>query len=222
MPEWWTYSLSDFLLFSARTYYRMIERHNAAVWPLQMVTLGLGLGIAALLRRPGTRQGRLISLTLAVLWSWVAAGFVWARYAAINWAAVYLGWLLVIEVLLLVSAGLRGRLAFCWRRDAAGSLGIALLLTAVVLYPMLAPAQGRGWRQAEVFGIAPDPTVVATVGLLLLSESRPQWSLLVTPVLWCLISGVTLFALGSLEGWVVLPTALLSVGAAALRGRPRP
>jgi hypothetical protein len=87
---------------------------------------------------------------------------------------------------------------------------------------MLAPAQGRGWRQAEVFGIAPDPTVVATVGLLLLSESRPQWSLLVTPVLWCLISGVTLFALGSLEGWVLLPTALLSVGAAALRGRPRP
>jgi hypothetical protein len=223
MPEWWTYSLSDFLLFSPRTYYRMIERHNLAVWPLQVVTLGLGLGTGALLLRPTALPGRLISLILAALWGWVAVSFVWARYAGINWAAEYLVWLFVIEVSLLgYVGGVRGRLGFRWRRDAAGTLGIALLLSAVVVYPMLAPAQGRGWQQAETFGIAPDPTVVATLGLMLLGENGSHWSLLVAPVLWCLISGATLFALGSLEGWVLLPAALLSVGAAGLRGRPRP
>ena len=40
MSEWWTYSLSSFLLFSARTYYRLFELYNAEVWPLQIVTLG--------------------------------------------------------------------------------------------------------------------------------------------------------------------------------------
>ena len=35
MPEWWTYSLSDFLMFSPRTYYRLFELHNAAIWPAQ-------------------------------------------------------------------------------------------------------------------------------------------------------------------------------------------
>jgi hypothetical protein len=67
MSEWWTYALSDFLLFSPRTYYRLIERHNAAVWPGQILSLGLGLVIAGLLRRPASWQGRVISAVLAVL-----------------------------------------------------------------------------------------------------------------------------------------------------------
>jgi hypothetical protein len=113
----------------------------------------------------------------------------------------------------------RGRLGFHWRRDAAGTLGLVLFLSALVVYPALAPAQGRGWRQAEVFGVAPDPTVVATLGLLLLSESGARWGLLVAPILWCLVSGATLFALDSAEGWVLLPAALLSVGAVSRRRR---
>jgi hypothetical protein len=201
----------------------MVERHNAAVWPLQIVTLGLGLGIAALLRGTGDRRRRVVSLTLAALWTWVAVSFVWARYAGINWAAEYLVWLFAVEVLLLgYIGGVRGQLGFHWRRDAAGALGIALFLSAVLVYPALAPVQGRGWGQAEVFGIAPDPTVIATLGLLLLSEGGPQWNLLVAPILWCLLSAATLFGLGSVEGWVLLSAVLLSVGAAGVRGRPRP
>ena len=34
MSEWWTYTLSDFLLFSPRTYYRLFELHHRALWPL--------------------------------------------------------------------------------------------------------------------------------------------------------------------------------------------
>ena len=59
MSEWWTYSLSDFLLFSPRTYYRLFELYNAAIWPAQMLALALGLAILALLRRPG--RGRAAS-----------------------------------------------------------------------------------------------------------------------------------------------------------------
>ena len=48
MSEWWTYTLSDFLLFSPRTYYRLFEIYNAAIWPAQIVALGLGLAMPAL------------------------------------------------------------------------------------------------------------------------------------------------------------------------------
>lgn len=34
MSEWWTYRLSDFLMFSPATYWRMVERYNREVWPL--------------------------------------------------------------------------------------------------------------------------------------------------------------------------------------------
>jgi hypothetical protein len=216
MPEWWTYTLSDFLLFSPRTYYRLIQRHNEAVWPGQIVTIGLGLLIAWLLRRPTARQGRIVSAILAMLWSWVALAFVWKRYATINWAASYLVWLYAIEVLVLAWIGVaRGRLRFGRRRDAAGILGMALLLSSLLLYPALAPLLGRGWQQAEVFGVAPDPTVIATIGLLLLAEGPPHWALLAVPVLWCVISGATLFAMGSPEATVLLPVGLLAVVASA-------
>ena len=220
MPEWWTYTLSDFLLFSPRTYYRLIERHNAAVWPWQIVTLGLGLATAGLLLHRAPWQGRLVSGVLAALWSWVAWSFVWRRYAVINWAATYLTGIFVVEVLLLLWAGVvRGTLSFHWRRDAAGATGLGLLLLSLGVYPLLAPLAGRGWRQSEIFGVAPDPTVLATVGLLLLVEGAPPWRLLIAPVLWCAVSGATLLALGSPEAWILVPAVLLPLGAAAARGR---
>jgi hypothetical protein len=223
MPEWWSYSLADFLLFSPRTYYRLIERHNAAVWPAQLITLGLGVLIAGLLRGRGRWQGRAVAGILAVLWAWVAGAFVWSRYATINWAAAYLAGLFAVEVALLVWAGvIRGELSFRWRADATGIVGGGLFLLCLAGYPLFAPLGGRGWAQAEVFGIAPDPTVAATLGLLLLVKGGPRWGLQVAPVLWCLVAGATLVALGSPEAWIVLSVTLLSVAAATAKGRRSP
>ncbi len=231
MPEWWTYTLSDFLLFSPRTYYRLIQRHNEAVWPAHLVTLILGLVIAASLARPSAQRGRVVSGILALIWIWVAWAFVWRRYATINWAAGYLAWLLGLEALLLAWIGvIRGRLAYGWTPDATGFLGIGLIGLSVLVYPMLAPLLGRGWHQAEVFGIAPDPTAIATVGLMFLVGGRARSALLAAPALWCLAGGLTLWAMHSPEAWLLLGTALsVPVGIGAkrrptqgARGRPAP
>jgi hypothetical protein len=223
MPEWWTYSLTDFLLFSPRTYYRLIERHNLAVWPAQLLATALGVVIAGLLLRPTRGHGRAVAATLAGLWGWVGWTFVAGRYATINWAASYFAWLFAIEVVLLGWLGVaEANLRFGWRRDAAGLVGGALFAGSVALYPVLGAALGRGWTQSEVFGIAPDPTALGTLGLLLLSESlpRPRKALLAAPLVWCLLGGATLWAMGSPEAWIVLPAAVLVVLIATARGRP--
>jgi Family of unknown function (DUF6064) len=196
MTEWWKYTISDFLLFSPRTYYRLIERYNEAVWPAHLVTLALGVFIIWLLRRQVPWQGRAITAALAVLWAWVGWAFLWQRYATINWAATYLAWLFGLEVVLLIWIG--AGMTFGVRRDPAGAVGIALIALGVALYPLLAPILGQGWRQAEVFGIAPDPTAIATLGLLLSARGRSRWPGLVVPILWCLVSGATLWAMHSL------------------------
>jgi len=212
MDEWWTYALSDFLLFSPRTYYRMLERHNEAVWPAQILTLGLGLGTLGLLRQWTPEPDRIISTIVALLWFWVAWSFLWNRYATINWLATYLALLFAIEALLFVWLGaIRGRLRFRPGGGAAGRLGMAVFILALVVYPMLAPLAGRPWVQAEILGIAPDPTVLATLGLLLLTEGRPRGELLAIPILWLSISGATLWAMGSTEATIVWLTALLVV-----------
>ena len=198
MQDWWSYSLSDFLLFSPRTYYRMIERHNEAVWPTQLLTMALGVAILGALRQPSTTQGRIIAGIMALLWMWVAWAFLLYRYATINWAINYVVPFFVLEALLLVWWGvIGGKLSFAVRREASGRFGTALLVLSLLLYPALAVIFGRPWNQAEVFGIAPDPTVAATVGLLLLTNSRLRWGLLPVPLLWCGITAATLLAMSA-------------------------
>ena len=43
MPEWSTYTLSDFLMYAPRTYWRLVELHNRDFWPLQLPLLAAGL-----------------------------------------------------------------------------------------------------------------------------------------------------------------------------------
>src|SRR3989442_5154326 len=107
MSEWWKYHISDFLLFSPRTYYRMIERHNEAVWPGHLATLALGVVILVLLYRPAPERRRTIAGIVSVLWAFVAGAFLWERYASINWAATHFAWLFVIQTVVLSRAHFR-------------------------------------------------------------------------------------------------------------------
>jgi 4-amino-4-deoxy-L-arabinose transferase-like glycosyltransferase len=78
---------------------------------------------------------------------------------------------------------------------------------------LLAPLQARGWGSSEVFGIAPDPTAMATLGVLLLARGKLLPVVLPIPVLWCLLSGITLSTMGEPQAWPSY--AALALAAAA-------
>ena len=203
MSEWWTYTLRDFLLFSPRTYYRLFEIYNAAIWPAQIVAVGLGLTILALLRRATATRARLIAGILAGSWLWVAIAFHATRYATINTAGVYFAGAFGLEAALLIWRGvIRNRLAFERPLDPAGRAGLWIFLLALAVEPLVGPLLGRGWRQVEIFGVAPDPTAVATLGLLLLASGRGRWALMAVPAIWCAISGATLLAMKAPDAWI--------------------
>jgi len=65
MSEWWTYSLSDFLMFSSRSYYRLIESYNAAIWPAHLLALMAGLVVIVAIVRPRQHLQRSAALVLA-------------------------------------------------------------------------------------------------------------------------------------------------------------
>jgi len=212
MSEWWTYRAEDFLLFSPRVYWRMFELHNAALWPLHVLTLAAGFVIILLIAwRPGT-GARWPALILAILWAFVGWSFLWNRYATINWAAAYIAPAFFVEGALLIVVSFLHGLAFD-RHGPAGWIGYLILTFALAGQPLLALLQGRGWASSEVFGIAPDPTVIATLGVLLLARGRLLPVLLPIPVLWCLLSGITLHTMGEPQAWA--PYATLALAAAA-------
>jgi hypothetical protein len=221
MSEWWTYRLTSFLLFSPSTYYRMIERYNLAIWPAQLAGMAIGLAIVALLIRKRGHHERIIAGLLAACWLWVALAFHYQRYAQINWAATWFAVAFACEALLLVVVGvLAGRLDLQLARS--GTLWIATSIVAISTlgYPELSPLTGRPWTSAEIFGVAADPTAIASVAVLALVRGRIRWLLLVVPVLWCAVAAATLWAMNAPEGLVVLVAGLLALWPALPGTRP--
>jgi hypothetical protein len=217
MSDWLSYTPSDFLLFSARTYYRLFELYNRAIWPGQILALMLGLVILWLLHRGSARQGSIVTAILAAGWLWTAWAYLLEHYDTINWAARYFAIGFAIEALLLVGMGfMRRRISFQPYGDWISRVGLVLFLFALLVQPSVGPLVGRDWRQAEIFGIAPDPTVLATLGILLTVRERLPWGLMIFPLIWCGLSGATLWTMDSPEAWI-MPAAALGVFGLAVR-----
>jgi hypothetical protein len=75
-----------------------------------------------------------------------------------------------------------------------------------------------------MFGVAPCPTTIFTMGLLLLTEGRTPPHLAIIPVLWALVGGSAVWLLGVPED-LALPIAGLSGLGLILwknRAAPRP
>jgi len=196
MSEWWTYTLSDFLMFSPRTYWRLVELYNRDVWPAQLVALAAGLAAIALARSNKPAGGRLLAALLVAAWLWVGWAFHWQRYATINWAAAYFAVAHAVQAALLVVFWLlRPRLPPADGRARRAGLVVAAI--AVVLYPLMGWALGRPWAQAEVAGLMPDPTALATLALLLAARRPPAWRplLAVIPAASLLIGAATLWTM---------------------------
>lgn len=196
MTEWWTYRLSDFLMFSPRTYWRLVELHNRALWPAHLVALAVGLGLLRLaaMRRPGA--SRVAAAALAAVWAWVGWAFLWQRYATINWAAAWIAIAFWLQAALLLLLGAMH--SAVWRARTGARLrgaGWTLAVAGLLLYPLAGLAAGRPWAQAEVFGIMPEPTALASVGLVLATGQPHAAWLCVVPALSLTVGMATLWLL---------------------------
>ena len=197
MTEWWTYRPSDFLMFSPTTWWRLVDSYNRAAWPGQVLMLAAGLLLLWLALRRRANAGRIVALVLAVAWLWVGWAFHWQRYASINWAAAYFAAAFGMQAVLLLVAGVRAdALNAPGVNSRMRRTGLAIAVAGVLLYPMIAAATGRPWTQAEVAGLMPEPTALATIGLLLATAQRYRSWLLVIPVLS--------LALGWMTAWTLM------------------
>jgi len=90
--------------------------------------------------------------------------------------------------------------------------GLSVAAAGLVAYPFLSLLLGRPWMGAELFGIAPDPTAIVTLGVLFIASGRLVALLYPIPLLWLLFSGLTLYTMGDAQAW----TSLSAAGAVVL------
>jgi hypothetical protein len=223
VSEWWSYRPSDFLMFAPRIYWRLFESLNLAFWPLHAAIALAGLAWLGWVWRdggvPGRTAARVALAALALGWALTAWAFLWQRLAPIHWLAAYIAPLFALQAAALLALAQHGAVQGHHERLRRRA-GLALLLWALLLHPLLAGLSGRPWAQAEFVGLAADPTAIATLGLLLMLRGPrgPMRALWALPLVWCALSAATLWTMGSAQGWVPF-AALLLAGLALRRGR---
>jgi hypothetical protein len=219
MPDWLTYTPESFLMFSERTYRRLFELHNTTLWPLHAVAAIAGIIIAILLFRGGRGSARTVSALLAAAWLAVACGWFEWRFSTIHTGGRMMAAAFALEAVALLWFGVvRHRVEPERPAGVAGWIAFAILVFGALMNPLLGRALGRPWTQTELFGLAPDPTVLATLGVLILAQ-RARWFLWIIPVGWCLFSGLTLWAMHTPDAW--LPPAIAIAGVALVIARQR-
>lgn len=207
-----TYSLTDFIPLTPEVYFRLFVRLNDYAWPAHILAVALGFGALWALSRG---RGRLFSAALAACWIWVGYAFHLSLYAELNWAATYFGWAFIIQGGLLLSSGFTGRFdpPGGAPTKGPGRYGLAVALLALVAFPIVGIVDGQNWRGIQVFGVAPDPTALFTLGALLIAERTP-WHLLAIPILWAVVTGATAWTLGAPGGITTAGVTVVSLGVA--------
>ncbi len=212
MAEWSSYSLSDLLLFSPQAYIGLFELLNTALWPAHLLILAVGLAIGVLVLKCAPVNRRIIWSVLGLLWIWTGWSFFFMEYAAINWAAAYVAPAFWLQGLLFGLFAVAPRSPdIRYTGTAAGRTAIALYLFALIGYPAATLALGRSFDSVEFLGISPDPGVAATLAILVLGRGSFIWLAWIVPIVWCALTGLTLWMLGSPE-FFIAPL----VGAAAV------
>jgi hypothetical protein len=199
--------------FTVADFLAVFAVYNSAIWPFQIAAYGLGLVVvtALFVPRPGLQQ--LACTALAVLWAFTGIGYHLLFFAAINpIAPVFAAFFVLQAVLFLASAIRPGDLQLHLGQDCRSIAGLITIVYAVAVYPALGILAGHGWMAGPMFGVAPCPTTIFTIGILLIARGRWVIWLSVIPFLWSLIGLAASIHLGIPED-LAMPVAGIALAA---------
>jgi hypothetical protein len=212
------------LPYTAEVLSSVVAGYNRAIWPAPIIAGLLALALLLTVWHRDAGSGavvvtRLTGIAVVTAWLWTGAVFFGRHAVAIDFMApVYAAQFLLQALLLAWSRVGHSGIALQPPEGSAGWTAATLLAYAVIGYPLLAVIVGDGLVSAHIVGVAPGPTAVLTLGLLL--AGRAPRHLAVLPVIWTLIAGGLAWELGIAEE-MVLP--VLGVAAAVFIVKtPRP
>ena len=219
MNDWQTYRLEDFIPFTPDIYWRLLERINEAFWPLHVLAVAIGL-TAVLLALRGHKRMALALLAPA----WLTSGMIFhfTYYAELNWAAPWFGWGFIAQAALLLALALfAGSIKVqAPSKGLSTWIGATVAMASVLAYPLIALTIGPGLSHGETYGLHPDPTAIATLGvLLILLRGTTLWLAMLIPILWCVIASLTLIAIDATGALIPLAAVIIIAGASIARER---
>lgn len=213
------------LPFTVEQFFAVFAAYNTAIWPVQVLAYALGLAAVGALWSSSLTGKRVILSILGIFWGWNGIVYQSVFFAPINPAAKGFAAAFVLQAILFAASAIaRNRLQFKFRLDLRSFLGMGLIFYALLIYELLGYAAGHGLMTGPLFGVAPCPTTIFTLGMLLMAEGGLAVWLAVIPVLWALIGSSAAVLLGVPEDFglaVAAMVLLVFLGMGAFRG-PNP
>ncbi len=210
------------LPFTPEAFFAIFEAYNAWTWPLATVFFVFALLAVRVLPHPSVRNTRIVATVLAVMWGFAGIVYHGVFFSRINPAAYGFAALFVVQAALLVRVALQpGAVRFEARRSLRTLAGGTLIAYALFVYPLWGFAVGHVFPRAPMFGTAPCPLTLFTVGVLLLARPPGRLGLLVIPLLWAAIGSTAAFTLSVPQDLGLLVALGLGVALAPTWVRPK-
>jgi Family of unknown function (DUF6064) len=200
------------LPFTSEQFLAVFVAYNEAIWPIQIAAYLLGAIAVALLFWNPPGADRIIVAIVAAMWLWTGVAYHALFFSAINKAAYIFAALFIAQGGALIYAGVyRDQVRFGNRTRPLSWVGVALMIYAAILYPLIGLSTGHRYPEIPMFGVTPCPVTIFTFGLFLLATPPLSRWLLVIPFIWSLIGGSAAFLLHVPQDWPLLVSGFVAV-----------
>ena len=144
------------LPFTIEQFFAVFAAYNAAIWPAQIAAYGLGLAVVGMLLWDSMIGKRLILFILAGIWAWNGIVYHFGFFTSINPMGRGFSALFLLQAILLVASATRTNdLRFKVRRDLRSTIGLSLILYALLIYEVIGYASGHGMMKGPVVRSGP-------------------------------------------------------------------
>jgi len=200
------------LPFTAEQFFGVFRAYNTSVWPAQVFLLALALLAVIFIGLRRSWSGVAVSAVLAFLWVWLGAVYHMGFFARINPVAYGFGALSIVGGILFAWQGvIHRRLSFAFDNSFRAVSGLALLMFALIGYPIWATLVGHAYPELPTFGL-PCPTAIFTIGVLALGDGTSLRAVLTAPILWSLVGSQAAFLLDVKPDLGLLVAGVVAVG----------
>jgi hypothetical protein len=197
--------------FTVAQFTAVFADYNVAVWPVQWFLFAMACGIVAALLKKRAWTDVCISLILGALWAWNAVAYHLAFFSHISPAAYVFSALSMTGAAVFIWEGVvRQRMRFQWPPGLRCFAGVALIVFALMAYPIWCAAVGHAYPLMPTFGL-PCPTTIFTIGVLCFEVRPTPRDTLIAPVLWCLVGAQAAWMLDMQPDLSLIPAALVGL-----------
>ncbi len=186
------------LPFTIDQFLNVFKNYNESVWPMQIFLFLMAIGVIFLIYKKYSFSNKCVLFSLSFLWLWIGIVYHWIFFSQINKPAFGFGGLFVIQGVLFLFLGLKNRVEFSFRKKFDSIMGVIFVLFALIIYPLMNYFFSHVWPYNPTFGL-PCPTVIFTLGVLLLSIKGLPKYIVAIPLLWSLIGVSAAINLGIWE-----------------------